>query len=210
MILEDWRDDDILRIMPEVNQTRTGSAVPQFLLAVIFLAILGGAGGVLAGLAARHHDEALAGASQHSGGTGGQSPLGGPTMGAGSGPPTTQSSTSPTLCPGPMLEMANAGVLHLVFYLRTTGSEVWICKDDRGGLYYQGHRGQPNDAPLVEGTNALFLTDVTADGDTWVAVNRQAADGSTVEYHVSAQGLVIRHLPANGSPVPDQSEAAVR
>lgn len=196
--------------MPEDIQTRTGSAVPQFLLAVIFLAILGGAGGVLAGTAARHHDQALAGT-----GTQGSRGGGGPTVGdpLGGGPGTGQlgtgSTTSSDSCPRPTVEMARAGVLSLVFYLRTTGSEVWICKDAQNRLYYQGHRGAPNDTPLIEGSNALFLTDVRTEGTGWVAANHQAADGSTVEYHVSAQSLIIRHLPASGSPVPDQSEMAV-
>ena len=51
------------------------------------------------------------------------------------------------------------------------GTVVWICQDPAGALYYQGKTGG-QDAPLIQGENGLFLSEVV----------RQSAD----EYEATA------------------------
>ncbi len=76
------------------------------------------------------------------------------------------------------------------------GSEVWICKDSRGTLFYQGHRRSAAELAgaarekLVDLDNALLLAEVKSNGSTgYVATNR---DGSNITtYRVSTTVLVI-------------------
>ncbi|BCJ63884.1 hypothetical protein [Polymorphospora rubra] len=100
----------------------------------------------------------------------------------------------PTTCPAHTVTLAretgSAGDLSLTLYLRTRHSEVWICTDPHGTLFYQGHSGQPGEK-LVEGVNALFLTDVSATGGGYVATNH--TDRGTTRYRVTADKLVIEH-----------------
>lgn len=90
-------------------------------------------------------------------------------------------------CPAHTQELAG-GHLTLLLYLRTAGSEVWICADGNGALFYQGHRGGAGE-DLVEGTNALFLTSVEKTDGGYAATNKTGR-GVTV-YRVSEQRLVI-------------------
>jgi hypothetical protein len=72
---------------------------------------------------------------------------------------------------------------------------VWICKDTGGRLWYQGHVRSPEEkaggsrGPLVEGSNALFLSTVEPEGEGYVATNT-SRDGTT-KYHVSVKELLI-------------------
>jgi hypothetical protein len=77
-----------------------------------------------------------------------------------------------------------AGALDRQLYIRTSYSEVWICNDDDGRLFYQG-RQLTKGPGFVEGTNALFLTTVTTDGPGYLAVNNDTT------YRVGATELVI-------------------
>jgi hypothetical protein len=58
------------------------------------------------------------------------------------------------------------------------GTTVWICQDPAGSLYYQGKTGGV-DAPLVQKTNGLFLSDVhrNEDREQYVA---DAPDGNQI------------------------------
>lgn len=109
-------------------------------------------------------------------------------------PPPPDNDPPPTRdgCPRQTERLArqagSPGGLELKLYIRTDGSEVWICKDSAGTLFYQGHRGSPGER-LVEGRNALFLTDVVADGDGYLATNRSGERVTT--YRVSTSQLVI-------------------
>jgi hypothetical protein len=77
-----------------------------------------------------------------------------------------------------------------VLYVRTAKSEAWICKDGAGALFYRGHNGQPG-ADLVEGVNAIFLTDVAATQYGYRA--RNISHNGTTEYRVSSSELSIRY-----------------
>jgi hypothetical protein len=57
----------------------------------------------------------------------------------------------------------------------TTGTTVWICRDEASRLYYQANRGG-YEKKWIEGKTALFLADVVQDGDDYRAT---ATDGNT-------------------------------
>jgi hypothetical protein len=91
-----------------------------------------------------------------------------------------------------------SGELVEVLYIRTARAQVWICRDPAGTLFYQGSRaGVDND--MVEGRNALFLTDVVAKDGGYVATNR--VDAKVTTYAVSDSELVQQ----TGTGDPDRS-----
>jgi hypothetical protein len=155
----------------------------QIVLAMVFLTVIGGSGGYLAAHRQKQHQ--AAGRAQ----TG--SPAA-PTL-----QPTGRAPASPS--PGPSTrteclphteQLAGITPLYELLYIRTAQSEVWICQDGAGTLYYQGHRGQPGE-DLVEGTNALFLTKVDKDPAVdggYVATN--VDHNGTTRYFVSPKRLV--------------------
>jgi hypothetical protein len=65
------------------------------------------------------------------------------------------------------------GPLTRVLRLRTRTSEVYICRDPAGALYYHANRGGNT---WIEGKTALFLTGVTGQGGHYEVT---AADGTT-------------------------------
>jgi hypothetical protein len=160
------------------------SSTGLLLLAVIFLAVLGAGAGYSLGTLAR--GEQTGTGQSGSGTTGGGSvtqPPGGTT--------TTQSALR---CPAHTEDQANAGPLTQVFYLRTTQSEVWVCKAADGTLFYQGHKGQPGD-PMDEGRTALFLRSIETEGSNgWVATNTDPNNGNVTRYHVTKDGLDIEYV----------------
>lgn len=80
--------------------------------------------------------------------------------------------------------------LEQALYLRTAGYEVWICRDSEGELYYQGHRGGPEERPIQpDGENWLFLTGVIEKDGAYVAVNTNGL--ATVTYTVSPELIEI-------------------
>jgi hypothetical protein len=91
------------------------------------------------------------------------------------------------------------GELSRALYARTDGAEVWICVDAAGRLFYQGHRGGPDD-PLIEGKTSLFLTDVSAEGGGYRAVNT-TRDGVTT-YAVDCERLATSHAGGDKSGEP--------
>lgn len=101
---------------------------------------------------------------------------------------------SPKRCPTHTVDLARkvgaTGDLARVLYVRTTiggvGTQVWICRDGAGQLFYQGHQFGRG-AEFNESYNSLFLPTVEVRGDWYVAVN-ETSSGRTV-YQVSRDGL---------------------
>jgi hypothetical protein len=196
---------DILRAMAQDPSRRGGAIVGPLLLAVIFLAVLGGGVGFSLGTLAKHQRNAAAtqtdtttrddGSGQHNG------------TGGGNGPGTGGGQNGKKQCPAHTVAQAGAGALTQLLYLHTAKSEVWVCADANGTLYYQGHRGQPGE-DLQEGVNALFLRAVQHEGgDGYVATNTDQ-NGAVTEYHITPGQLVIKFYNYQ-PPRPDQTENAV-
>jgi hypothetical protein len=156
--------------------------VLQVLLAMMFLAIIGGSGGWLAAQRQKQHHTAAVVAT---------SPPASPS------PNPSPSPSTPDRCLPQTEEAANVSPLFLVLYIRTAKSEVWICESSAGTLYYQGHRGKPGD-PLVEGKTSLFVPNVVRNGDGFIATNTDS--NGTTQYFVTKDRLVT---------VPGQPEAVV-
>jgi hypothetical protein len=165
---------------------------------VIFLAVLGGGVGFSLGTLSKHQRNAAT--TQ--------------TDGSGTTSPDTQTTTpvsqgSAKRCPPHTEQLAGAGQLTQLLYLHTAQSEVWICKDSNGTLYYQGHKGGPGGA-MVEGQTALFLTDVQREQNTdngFVATNTDPA-GPITKYHVRPHRLVREYINYQ-TPKPSETEEAV-
>jgi hypothetical protein len=182
------------------GSTRSGSGFGPVVLAMIFLAVLGGGAGYSLGTYAKDHPSGGV-SSDTDTGSGDQTTTA--TDGGGSG--GGGSDAPPTRCPKHTETLAAAGPLTRVLYLHTAQSEVWICKDSAGTLYYQGHRGAPGE-DLQENINALYLTQVAPEGDGYVATN---ADGNgTTEYHVTSGRLVVKYKNFH-SPRPNDTQTAV-
>jgi hypothetical protein len=171
------------------DRPRSGGTVfAQVLVAALFLAVIGGSVGLVLGL----RDNA--GTGKPGADRGSSSPADNQGQGSGQSPspsdtPGSSASPSGSACPQQAVTAAGQGALVRLLYIQTATSEVWICQDTQGDLFYQGHRGQPGEA-LVEGTNALFLTQVAPEGDGYVATNPKGTNGITT-YHVTRQDLKI-------------------
>ncbi len=186
---------------------RGAPTLGPLLLAVIFLAVLGGGVGFSLGTLAKHQHNAAA--TRDDGGTAGQDNGSGQGngTGGGNGAGTGGGQNGKKACPDHTVQQAGAGPLTQVLYLHTPQSEVWICADSGGTLYYQGHSGPPGE-DLVEGTNALFLTDVQREnGNGYVATNTDGS-GRITRYHVTAKRLVKEFVNYQ-QPKPNQTEDAV-
>lgn len=178
--------------MTEPLPRARGTVFLQVLVAALFLAVIGGSVGLAIGLREREQ-----------GATGG-------TSGQGQDQPTQQeqisqgqpgtgsppSEPSAEACPGRIGRQAGRDDLAQVLYLQTAQSEVWICRDGGGGLYYQGYR--------YSDKGWLFLTDVQQEGDEYVATN-PTGDAPTM-YRVSPAGLKIEH--SDGSTEEQQAVGA--
>jgi hypothetical protein len=71
------------------------------------------------------------------------------------------------------------------FKITTSSSVVWICVDAYGRLYYQGNNQK--DSAITQGTNGLFMYQVTNKGDDdYVAVNDQG-----YRFEVTRKSLVV-------------------
>jgi hypothetical protein len=105
----------------------------------------------------------------------------------------SEATDSPTgvACPRQMHETARGlgfpQQLTQVLKVRATKSdtEVWICRDDNGKLFYQANSG--GDDNWVEGKTALFLDNVVPVGDGYLAT---ATDGNT--FDVNSERLEVR------------------
>lgn len=157
-----------------------------FLLALVFLAVIGASVGLVLG--ARSSDDRRGGDAQDTV-TPSPSPSSAPPTSA---PPASASpsSVSAVSCLAHTEQEAGTELTQLL-YLRTERSEVWICQDADGDLYYQGHAGPPGEK-LVEDDNALFLDDVERTEFGYRARNR-SGEGDITEYLVSSKELIIRH-----------------
>jgi hypothetical protein len=170
------------------------------LIAAVFLAIIGGSAGWIAGGWAKAADERATADDQYQ-----DTPQDAPEVGddvpqddggndAGNGGNDTGGERPvANRCPAHTRQLAAnsgaVGTLTAKFYLRTSRSHVWICADSNGRLFYQGFRGRLGVTQMVEGENALFLTDVREGSDGCVAVNK--VRGQTTTYRVTADRLVI-------------------
>ena len=194
--------------MAEDSPRRGGSSIGPFLLAVIFLAVLGGGVGFSLGTLSKHQrDAALTQPDQttptrRDNGSGGGNGTGGGN-GAGSGGGQNKKDR----CPRHTEDLANAGQLTQLLYLHTAESEVWVCADGGGTLYYQGHSGSPGE-DLQEHVNALFLTDVQHEGGNGYVATNTDPKGPVTKYHVTPRRLVKQYINY-ASPRPDHTEDAI-
>ncbi len=167
------------------------------ILAVVFLAILGSAVGVILGTGANRdtRDNHLAADQTEAVAT--------PTVTVTSTPPNdpgnganpkskapTQGKTwrQPSAHECPEQTTAELGrSASLAFYIQTDRSEVWICQAD-GTYYYQGHvRGKPFTAATSD--HSILVPNVhREDGDSGVVY--EARNGATT-YYVTAEQLTI-------------------
>jgi hypothetical protein len=147
-------------------------------VASVFLAIIGLSVGLVMGTRAK--DEARAGRLQ----------------------------TSPTLAPAAPLTPAArqcrretqdaaqrfnpSGTLVIVLRVRTATSEVWICQDSAGRMYYHANRDGA-EAVWIEGKTALLLPDVVRHGDGYRVASAADGRGRTTTFDVNEQRLLITH-----------------
>src|SRR5256885_240439 len=130
--------------MAEDSHRRGASPLGPLLLAVIFLAVLGGGVGFSLGTLSKHQRNAATtqndgtGTDRRDNGTGN-----GQGSGGGNGSGTGGGNGGNHRCLPHTEELAGTGQLTQLLYLHTAQSEVWICKSDNGTLYYQGHSGSP-------------------------------------------------------------------
>jgi hypothetical protein len=194
--------------MAEDSRRRGASPLGPLLLAVIFLAVLGGGVGFSLGTLSKHQRNAAASPSDTSAtdrrddGTGN-----GNSNGGGNGSGTGGGNGGRHRCLPHTEELAGAGELAQLLYLHTPQSEVWICKASNGTLYYQGHTGSPGQ-DLQENVNALFLTTVEREGDNGYVATNTDSSGAVTKYHVKPKRLVKEYLNYQ-NPKPNQTENAV-
>jgi hypothetical protein len=89
--------------------------------------------------------------------------------------------------------------LTLRLYIATQKSEVWICPDAAGKLWYQGHSIRnarfPAEVPQ-EGVNGLLLSQVNAIDDGRYRAINEDQNGRT-DYTVGPQELIIDRKGGN-------------
>jgi hypothetical protein len=170
---------------------RAGTRVLALVLAVFFLAVIGGSAGYILGLRHKHAQRLTDRTTVDPGAT--------PTTASPQGSDNTRGSGDKACLSESERDVkakfGSPGGLVQVFYLKTDRSEVWICRDSGNALFYQGHvrssaeqQGGPR-PPLVDLKNSLLLKGPRPEGDGWVAENDS---GSTVtRYHASPDELVI-------------------
>jgi hypothetical protein len=156
------------------------------LLAVGVLAVVGAAFGYVLGTQAKADDNNGQGQVRVS-----QSTAKGPN-------PTPRTGKQ---CPGITERAArdngSPGDLRQRLYIKTDTSEVWICEDRNGKLWYQGHR-LSGPFQQATGTDSLFLTTVNLNSDGgYLAVN--VTERGRTEYAVYRDRLVITNRENNRS-----------
>jgi hypothetical protein len=189
--------------MPVKSARPRSVVILQVLLAMVFLAMIGGSAGYLLGRQRQHR---LAAARSSTPGTPGTPDArdDSPTPAA----PSASPSADPKRCLAYTEQRAGVSPLIEVLYLRTIrGSSVWICQDQAGRLYYQGYTGAPGGAP-TDGQDALFSDDVHREGADGYAATYTDSKNEITEYHVTPARLVIK-FKNFASPQPDQTEKAV-
>jgi hypothetical protein len=189
---------------------RTGTRIVALILAVLFLAVIGGSIGYILGLRHNHSHPRVVDNGAPAPTTAG--PGGGGSRGGGSGNGGTGNGGGKPCLSDTERDAKNKfgspGGLTQVFYLKTNQDEAWICQDSDNTVFYQGHLRSPAEQqgaprpPLVDLKNSLLLKTVSREGAGWVAVN-DSGGGSVTRYHVSTAELVIeqpgqepKHHPA--------------
>lgn len=184
---------------------RTGSKVLAVLLAAVFLGVIGASVGYIVGTRVNQARADAQGGGSTGDGTGGTH----------TGSPTPRTSPPGPPCPRPTIELAHAkgapaGPLYRVLYVETEKSEVWICRDSSGRLWYQGHRKSSPDArypaeDLVDGRTSLLLGQVNVtvanQRDQYLAVNVDPNNGNQTRYAVTTERLVISGSFSSIEPV---------
>jgi hypothetical protein len=137
----------------------------------------------------------------------------GATTPAGS-PSTTPGPACPTLTEQGAVATGSPGGLTQVLFIETDpppgssasneGSEVWICRDSAGKLWYQGHRrGFP--FPSATSHDSLLLSTVEQTGELEFIATNVTATGTT-RYHVSRTALVIEDTAKTTTELVTHSE----
>lgn len=85
-----------------------------------------------------------------------------------------------------------SGTLVIVLRVRTATSEVWICQDSAGRMYYHANRDGAQ-AVWIEGKTALLLPDVVRYGDGYRVASAADSNGRTTTFDVNEQRLLITH-----------------
>jgi hypothetical protein len=156
-----------------------GGRLFAFLLAVVFLAVLGSSVGYLVGRQVNQHRLA-----------------GGPSEGPGETPDTsTTNGTGPavngTACPKiserDAVKAGSPGGLAQIRYIETARSQAWICRDSAGKYWYQGHNKA---GPMDSDQYGILIGDVQDSGDgAWAAVHDD--ENGHTRYLVYHDKLVI-------------------
>jgi hypothetical protein len=194
--------------MAEDSTRRGASTLGPLLLAVIFLAVLGGGVGFSLGTLSKHQRNAAATQNDGTANTRRDNSTGnGNGSGGGGGAGSGGGQNSKQRCPPHTEAQAGAGQLNQLLYLHTANSEVWICEDRNGTLFYQGHTGSPGQE-LQENVNALFLTDVQREGGNGYVATNTDPSGAITKYHVKPKRLVKEYINYQ-NPKPSQTEDSV-
>ncbi|MEH1130347.1 hypothetical protein [Micromonospora sp. CPCC 206061] len=168
--------------MPAPEPTPRPRVVGPLLVALMFLAVIGASVGFVLGTRDGGDSPDTSNSADISNDTGAGRHTDEPFT------PSPLPSPSSTACPVHTQQQAGKELTQ-VLYVRTDRSEVWICVDADEALYYQGHSGQPGEE-LIDGTNAIFLTDVEPTQFGYRARNTSGA--SVTEYLVSSRELIIQ------------------
>jgi hypothetical protein len=182
-----------------------GRTLATMFVAVAVLAVTGGVFGYLIGAKANASRGAAA-PQTHTVTTGGTTP--GPTA-----PASTASPPSGPACPAFIQRVAQnkgaTGTLRQELYIRTAKSELWVCAEDGGPTWCQGHvvtngAYYPQDTP-VEGRSGLLLKPVTRLGDGRYQCGYTDATG-TWKFTISPTEFVTEHVGADGKAAPPAVE----
>jgi hypothetical protein len=172
---------------PAGSPSRRGGGVVALLLAILFLAVLGGSVGYLVGRQVKAHRDLSSNQQQ-------VPPDGSATDGATS---TGTPDSGGTHCPQVSERDAKKPLIQ-VRYIKTHRSEVWVCRDPDGGLWYQGH---DLSGALDSNTHGLLLSGVTKqEGGRYEASNTD--EHGTTNYYVYADKLVIEQNGQQRDPEP--------
>jgi hypothetical protein len=131
-------------------------------------------------------------------------------------PSTTPGPACPTLTEQAAVDAGSPGGLTQVLWIETDpppgsspnnhGSEVWICRDTAGKLWYQGHRRQ-FPFPSATSSYSLLLSTVEQTGDFEFTATNVTSNGTT-SYLVSRTTLVIEDPSKSTTEVVTQSDPA--
>jgi hypothetical protein len=172
------------------DPARSGGHAFAIVLALVFLTVLGSSVGFVAGRQVKAQRQA----SRQSGPAGGDQPAVSPST----APPPTGGIHCPAVAE------QEAGPLIQVLYIETSASEVWICRDRSGSLWYQA---RTTAEPGFTDNNSILLPKVRDNGDgSYLAVN--STSQGTTKYFVSKKSLTVQTPDRTLSPEPVISAAS--